>query len=400
MKKKEKIQLGCIGVIVVITLLFLVFRNRGEDTEEKIWIPRPEGGTKKQEISLRLEEAEEQLVLEITAKERTKEEREAVFSETLCLLYEMLGIKEGDPIVTDQSLSLLQYIPETGADIRWDSMDKEVLLDDGTVKREGLEEETEVTLRAYISYGEETREHWFIVRVLPYDRESAEAKFYRARQELQQLERETSGEEGFYLPENLDGVTVGLPKEKMTLAAVLVVLVLFLPVAVILTKRQEKEKERKKREDKLLAEYPRLITKLTLYTGAGMSLRGAWERLATEYRGRQGKEKKKDAVSEEIFVLAGELKNGTSEGKAYESFGRRIGLKPYLRCSSLLVSQLQKGSKGLRESLESEVRLAWETQRERVAKKGEEAQTKLLFPMMGMLFLVMAVVILPAFFSM
>ena len=149
-----------------------------------------------------------------------------------------------------------------------------------------------------------------------------------------------------------------------------------------------------------MAAYPQLITKLTLYTGAGMSLRGAWERLATEYRLKAEVSGKREAVGEEVILLAGELKNGTSEARAYEAFGRRIGLKPYLRCASLLVSQLQKGSGGLRKGLENEVQLAWEMQREQVAKKGEEAQTKMLFPMMGMLFLVMAVVMIPAFFSM
>ena len=71
-----------------------------------------------------------------------------------------------------------------------------------------------------------------------------------------------------------------------------------------------------------------------------------------------------------------------------------------MRCVSLMVSQLQKGSGALRKSLEGEVRLAWESYRERVTQKGEEAQTKLLFPMMGMLFLVMAIVMIPAFFAM
>ncbi len=395
MKKKEKIQLACIGIIIAITLLFLAVRNREKDTAEKIWIERPQGGTKKQELALVLGEKEEALTLEVDARERTAEEREAVFAETLRYLREQLKVTEGDRIVTEKSLFLPQYLPETGADIRWDSVEEAVLSSDGTVKRERLAAEAEVTLRAYISYGEETREHWFFVTVLPYETDSAEAKFYRAKRELRRLEEETVGAEGFYLPEEVSGVAIRLTKKKFSMAVVLAFLLLFLPFAVILSKRQEREKERKKREGELMEAYPRLITKLTMYTGAGLSLRGAWERLAADYR-----EQKKNAVGEEVMLLAGELKNGTPEARAYEAFGRRIGLKPYLRCASLLVSQLQKGSGGLREGLENEVRLAFELQREQAAKKGEEAQTKLLFPMMGMLFLVMAVVLIPAFFSM
>ena len=400
MKKKEKIQLICIGAVVALTLLLLAVRSGEKDTTERIWIERPQGGTKKQELSLVLEEKEEALTLEVNARERTEEEREAVFSETLRYLRERLKVTEGDRITAEQSLLLPQYLPETGADIRWDSMEEEILSSDGIVKREGLDAGEEVVLRAYISYGEETREYWFYVTVLPYETGSAEARFYRAKREIQRLEEETVEAEGFYLPEEVSGVTVRLPKEKFSMAVVLAVLLLFLPFAVMLSKRQEREKEQKKREGELMEAYPRLITKLTMYTGAGLSLRGAWERLATDYREQKKDHKKKSAVNEEIILLAGELKNGTPEASAYEDFGRRIGLKPYLRCASLLVSQLQKGSGGLRESLENEVRLAFELQREQASKKGEEAQTKLLFPMMGMLFLIMGVVMIPALFSM
>lgn len=399
MKKKEKIQLVCIGIIVAVTLLFSAVRNRESKAEEQIWIGRPDGGTKKQGLSLVLGEKEEALTLEVKPRERTAEEREAVFSKTLLYLREQLGVTEGDRLIAEKSIFLPQYLPETGADIRWDSAEESILSCDGTVKRERLVAEAEITLRAYISYGEETREHWFFVTVPPYETESAEAKFYRAKRELRRLEEETVGEEGFYLPQDISGVVVRLPEEKYSLMAILAALVLLLPVAVLISKRREREKERKKHEDELMEAYPQLITKLTMYTGAGLSLRGAWERLATEYR-EPKKNHKKNAIGEEVVLLAGELKNGTSEERAYEAFGRRIGLKPYLRCASLLVSQLQKGSGSLRQALENEVRLAWELQRMQAAKKGEEAGTKLLFPMMGMLFLVMAVVLIPAFFTM
>lgn len=400
MRKKEKIQLIIIGVIVVVTVLFLWLRDRGGEEEERIWIARPESGTKKQAVSFTVEETEEEWTFHVEPRAKTEAEMEAAFSETLQRLNELFGTKDGESLVITESIFLPQYLSDIGVDIRWESSDATVLSKDGTVHREQLEERCEVTLRAYISVGEETREHWFLIEVLPYEEGSREALLYEAEQTLTELERKTEGEEGFYLPEEIGEVTVGLPEKKLSMAGLLAAGVLLLPVALFLAKRQEKEKERKRRGDELLAAYPRLITKLTLYTGAGLSLRGAWERLAAEYRTVAERTGEKDALAEEVLVLAGELKNGTSEAKAYEAFGRRISLKPYLRCASLLVSQLQKGSGNMREGLEHEVQLAWELQRERAAKKGEEAQTKLLFPMMGMLFLVMGVVMIPAFFSM
>lgn len=400
MGKKEKIQLVLIGAIVLGTVLVLGLQNKQDKQEERIWISRPESGTVKQKISMSLGETKEEWELTVEARKKTEEETEAAFSETLSVLHELLKAGTEEPTMLTESVALPRYVEQTGVEIRWSSSDNTVLSKEGEVHREHLKEPQEVTLQARMSFAEEEREHWFSVQVVPYETGSKESLFYGAKEALRELEAEFAGEEGFYLPETVDSVVIGLPEESRVLLGVLAVAVLFLPFAAVITKRQEKEKEKKKREEAFWAAYPQLITKLTLYTGAGLSLRGAWERLATECRSKKEESGKNDVIGDEVLMLAGELKNGTSEEKAYEAFGKRIGLKPYLRCASLLVSQLQKGSGNLRRSLEGEVQLAWEMHRERAAKKGEEAQTKMLFPMMGMLFLVMAVVMIPAFFGM
>ncbi len=400
MSKKEKIQWGIIGGIVLATAVFLSFRNKGEEEDARIWIERPENGTKQEKIELSVEEDSEEWTLEVEPRERTEEEINAAFSESVRILKEFFGVQDEESVELSESVVLPQSISETGVNIRWSSSDSGVVTKEGVVRRAHLKEVCEVKLQARLTFAEEDREYWFTVKVLPYEEGSKEALLYAAQEELRALEQKTAEEKGFYLPEGIGPVAVGLSEKSGSLWGVLVVGILFLPFLLIISKRQEREKERKLRAEELLAEYPRLITKLTLYTGAGLSLRGSWERLGAEYRERAENTGKKSAVGEEIFVLVGELKNGASEAKAYEAFGRRISLKPYLRCASLLISQLQKGSGGLRKNLENEVQLAWEMHRERAAKKGEEAQTKLLFPMMGMLFLVMAVVMIPAFFTM
>lgn len=389
-----------VAVIVIATAGILWNRERGKEEEARAWIARPESGTKYETVSVSLGDVTENLTLEVEARKKTPEEIETAFSETVRRLYCFLGVEEGKTAVLTESVELPQYDPETGVDIRWVSSESSVVSKEGTVQRESLKEPCEVTLQAYISYGGETREHWFYAKVPPYEEESAEAVLYKAGEYLKKLEKETQDSDGFYLPDAIGTVIVGGKEDSGTVLKWIIAAALFLPLVVVIAKRQEKEKERKNREEAYMTAYPQLITKLTLYIGAGLSLRGAWERLAADYRAKVDVTGKTDVTGEEVLLLAGELKNGTSEAKAYEEFGRRIGLKPYLRCASLLVSQLQKGSGVLRKSLESEVRLAWEMYREQVTKRGEEAQTKLLFPMMGMLFLVMAVIMIPAFFAM
>lgn len=399
MERKEKIQIAVIGGIVLGTAVFLQLRG-GSGKQEGIWLARPESGTKRQTVSFLKDGAEELFTFELRARERTTEEIDAAYMETLQHINEVINPEGKAEIILTESLTLPQYVEETGAGIRWESSDEEVVSRAGRVRREGLSEEHRVSLCARITIGEECREYWFSLGILPYESGSSEAAFYQTGEELKKLEQETAAEEGFYLPESIGTVALSLPKNSVSAPGVAVAALLCSIMLIAVAKRKEKQKERQKREEEFLMAYPQLVTKLTLYVGAGLSLRGAWERLAAEYRKRAEAPGKQRAVYAEVLLLAGELKNGTSEAAAYEAFGRRVGLKPYLRCASLFISQLQKGSGGLREGLENEVRLAWELRRRQAEKQGEEAQTKLLFPMMGMLLLVLALVMLPAFYSM
>lgn len=400
MKRKEKIELSIIGVVVLLTLFVLLLQDRKVKEEEKDWIARPEGGTREQQVLLQAGDRKEQITITVEARKKASEEVAQAFEKTMALLEETYSLVPGEKTVWVESVSLPQYISETEVSICWKSSDETVLTDRGEVDRNAAEYGKELYLQARLSYGEETKEVRFPVEVPPYADGSAEALFFDASKVLVSLEKETSEAEGFYLPKEIGGVFVQLPNSSISVFGVLAGVGLFVPLLVTVARRQEKDKARKRREDELLEAYPRLVTKLTLYTGAGLSLRGAWERIGAEQRGQRTRKGKNSAVTEEILLLSGELRNGGSEIQAYEAFGKRVGLKQYMRLASLMTGYLQKGSQGLGKNLEQEVRSAWELHREHVAKKGEEAQTKLLFPMMGMLFLVMAVVLVPAFFSM
>jgi len=400
MKKKEKIELVLIGAVVLVILFVLFLQDRKVKREEQRWIARPESGTKEQTVSLCTGDEEELVTITVEERKKTQEEVRKAIERTLDILKERCLLVAGEKNLWTESVVLPQYISETGVSIRWESSDETVLTEKGEIDRNVAECGQELVLAARLSYGEETKEVRFSVEVIPYEKGSAEALFYDASEALVKLEKETSGADGFYLPEKVGAVFVSLPKQSLSVFGVLAAAGLIIPLLVILSKRQEKEKERKKREEEFLEAYPRLITKLTLYTGAGLSLRGAWERMAVQLRGERICKGKKSALTEEILLLSGELQHGGSEQRAYEAFGKRVGLRQYMRLASLMNGHLQKGSGGLWKNLEFEAQSAWESHREHAVKKGEEAQTRLLFPMMGMLFLVMAVVMVPAFFSM
>ena len=161
-----------------------------------------------------------------------------------------------------------------------------------------------------------------------------------------------------------------------------------------LHKRLEKRKECARRE------YPEVVHKLALFIGAGMTVRGAFQKIAGDYEVRRQNGSRASPAYEEMLYACRELRSGVSEGASYEHFGRRTGLQEYIRLSALLMQNLKKGNKALLERLRDEADKAATEQLQQGKKLGEAAGTKLLVPMVLMLAVVMAVIMIPAFSNM
>jgi pilus assembly protein TadC len=99
---------------------------------------------------------------------------------------------------------------------------------------------------------------------------------------------------------------------------------------------------------------------------------------------------------EELVRTDREIRDGESERIAYQRFGERTGISSYRRFVRMLISNLQKGNKGLCEQLEQESETAFAERRLLAKRLGEEAGTKLLFPMILMLGMVIVIIIVPA----
>lgn len=80
----------------------------------------------------------------------------------------------------------------------------------------------------------------------------------------------------------------------------------------------------------------------------------------------------------------------------YEQLGRRLELPEYYQLLQHISQYIRMGTKDLRNLMEQEMQQALEKRRELAKKKGEEASTKLLFPMILLLVLVMVMIVYPA----
>ena len=102
---------------------------------------------------------------------------------------------------------------------------------------------------------------------------------------------------------------------------------------------------------------------------------------------------------EMIVTACREMDSGVAELEAYRRFGERCGQMKYKTFSTILIQNLQKGSRYLSDLLEKESVEAWEERKRKARVLGEAAATKLLLTMVLMLLVVMAVIMLPACLS-
>ena len=150
----------------------------------------------------------------------------------------------------------------------------------------------------------------------------------------------------------------------------------------------------------MLLDHPGFINKVMLLLGAGLTIRGAFERMSNEYEKQKEEDKNKRYIYEELCITVREMKDGVSETKAIESFGKRVRCMPYMRFASIISQNQKKGADGILNLLEKEAADSLEERKQTALRLGEIAGTKLLFPMIIMLGLVMGIIMVPAFMSM
>ena len=201
----------------------------------------------------------------------------------------------------------------------------------------------------------------------------------------------------YYLPDKLNGKQVQWESPADTSGMLLTGLFLIASMVILVMKGREEQVQLQKRYEELLMDYPGLIMKFTLLVQAGMTVRKAFQKISLDYS-RKKKQKPRPAY-EEIRVVCYEMASGVSEGEAYRRFGERCGQAKYKTFATLLIQNLQKGSRQMADMLERESLEAWEERKRKARVLGEAAATKLLIPMIMMLLVVMAIVMIPAFLS-
>lgn len=423
----------CVGAALVGILGYLVCVRRGRGKETGIYflilvtsgvfgvlvcvgdadlrstqtdvIERPAPGTQelKADYVLSVEELSISEPYQVVVENRhlTKQELEELFTQAVTeLMHAFLGENESlDRITAD--VVLADSVMDGRVDVSWSFDNYEAVNLSGELQEEALTADgTLVQVTATMEYEGIQAEHQFSMMVYQPEKTPKEQFYLALSQELQT--RNGTTDATLQLPGQVDGYAITWEKQRKKQPYEILLIGLCAMAGIAVGRREDVRKAKEKRNAMLLAEYPQMLSQMSLLLGAGMTVSHAWERIVIGYENRcvdTVETQQELPVYEEMRITYHQMKDGLGERIAYEQFGERLGLQVYRRLATLLVQNLRKGTAGLSKLLEKEMADAFDAQESFAKKRGEELQTKLLLPMMLMLGLVIVIIMIPAIAS-
>ena len=397
--KKKIIMILTLSMILSVTLFLMenVFKASDKVVKRNAYGE----GEKVTEYEVSVE-GEEEGTIEIAVEEPEYSEKDVqkMFREIMDRLDEViLGENESFNRV-EKNLNLVTTVDNYPVRIEWQLDSYSVMNLYGEIQEDNVVPGgTLVELRGIISYRDKEAIYVQSARVYPLTRSGMDKLLYEIKNEARRIEESTRQEDSFVLPEKIGGRDITWTQKTESRWHYVLFLGIAICVYLVYREQERAKRETRKRAESLLRDYPGMISKFTMLLSTGTTLRSAWEKIVQNYE--QAKESMgTHPVYEEMLSTLHEIQGGVSEAEAYEHFGKRCGSSTYMKFGTLLSQNLRKGSKGISDLLRMEAIQSFENRKNTAKRLGEEAGTKLLIPMLGMLAVVFIMVMVPAFLSM
>jgi len=340
-----------------------------------------------------LGDQEEEIAVAVPERKMSGEEMQTEFPKIMeCLTREILGDNESLSEVR-HDLNMTGRLEPYGLSVQWESESPETVSDMGLIGS-GISKDGElVTLRVGISNGSTVL--WSEVPVTVFPPEKTLGESFQTF--LEQFVETDAESRTVALPDSFEGQTLHYRSASGGGNGGLIFLGIAAALCLFLKEKSDEKEKRKIWEERMILDYPELLSSFVVLMGAGYPVRQAWKKQAVD--GTRKKQPELHPVYREMQTTLNQMETGMPEIRAYGEFGRRIGIGSYMKFASLLGNSVSTGGKDLRRLLEEEMEAAFRQRKDLALRKGEETSTKLLIPMFLMLGVVMVMVVAPAFLS-
>lgn len=399
--KIEKIMI-LIMLSIVFLILIIVSRKMNRLIDDENHISRNNYGENSFETVLEAEYDDESFEIELTVEEREYKEEEIVslYEECKTKLEAILLNNNSSFQHIETDLNPVSSIEDFPFYIHWESSNYNVLHEDGTLLWDNIKSEKEsCILTAYFTYKNYKFEQIYEFTIYPPVLTEKEKKKNEIIASVQQMQEKTQYDSYLILPSSIGSKSISWKESEDYMPVMMATLLILASLGIWLGYDNDLARKYRKRNQLLNQEYAEFVSKLQLLIGSGMTLRNAFERMEADYIEFRKEGGKMKYAYEELRLCLKRMHEGTGEEECLNYFGLRCSIVPYKKLVSLLIQNSKKGSSGLIIALSNETKIAFEERKQIARRMGEEAQTKMLFPMILMLIVVMIIIIVPAYVS-
>ena len=276
MKYKSKLYLAVLtgGVLTLACFLYGM-----KERKELQTLARPAMGADDREERLQVEIGEESYPFSflLQALPYGEEEQEKILQDAVQGM-ERLFLKENrDCRHVMKEVCMPSAYPGTDVAIEWYLDSWDCVEPDGTIRNEFLQKEVPVKVRAVLTFGDRSMDWEQEIAVCPPSDPDPEQKLKMLEYRL--MEAQQGGEAQIRLPDTLLGEAVAWYPEADDRWVWMLGLTVLAAGALLVGRRSEDDSERRKRERSVQLDYSDIVSRLSLYMGAGISTRKAWERI-------------------------------------------------------------------------------------------------------------------------
>lgn len=389
-KKTAMVLAILTGISLAGTLL--CFSRLGIEAIRQIERNEPGGGKRTYELAVDYQDKEEVVEIPVDAEQYTKEEILALFD---AKIEEIKKKALGENESADHVSRRMDFMTSYGnINIYWEIGDTDVIGYSGEIKAELEEDETVLlNLLVTLSMNDVSKSYNFPVVVAAPTYSEKELLISQIMESIE--ENNDVYEKEVNLPEEINGNGVSFKKAQDNNETVFLILGLLAVIVAAVGYDRGLENKVKKRKEQMMLDFSEIISKLSLLYEAGSSIRKAWEKIVAD----QEKTGQTRFAYQEMKLALEKIRSGVRERDAYAQFGKRCALHPYIKLGNILDQNLSKGAKGMKLLLKQEAEDSFEERKRLARKKGEEAGTKMLIPMILMMSVVVIIIAVPAFMS-
>lgn len=150
-----------------------------------------------------------------------------------------------------------------------------------------------------------------------------------------------------------------------------------------------------RREQEIIMELPELLNKIILLVGAGETVQRSIKQCLDRKR-----EQEPHPLYRELFQMSREMDSGYSFQQALEGFSKRCGIQEVSAFTTAVLLNFRRGGSDFALALRDLSHLLWEKRKAVSRIRGEQASSKLVFPMLLLFVIIVILVGTPAFMAM